>query len=345
MQVINTSQPEIHELRSAIIIFLLGTPVTVLVLSYLYLAVEYQTLFLFNLKVHESGKYTLLQTMFYFDHFAREIPIGALNALSISISFYILSPLAGISRHSFRKFFIPAAYSLLFFLLIVVAAAIHKNGFGSFLLDLLQFRTRDDLVSYGSHWHSHLLDMFFVMLFSLALSFIYRGITGTPNRTIDRRGLHLLFVWGALFIACTVIFVPTIKPLSDTRFLAHQFREIATHSVTTVPLAYAFLILLERSLSGNAISIRRDRQLIKRGMLFIIAASAIPLFIAGSLVGRDIIAEAQKKTSYLNLLAAHYFEHMLDYFFVSTLSMAFYVSFLFKSNKTPGMPRKTPDSA
>ncbi len=321
------------EKRSAIGIIFLVVPLVVLSISYLYLSLEYQTLSLFSVKLHESGKYTLLQTILYFDHFVREIPTGIVYAFSVSVSFYLLSPLTGVSLHSIRRIFIPVAFSMLFFLFIVVSGAIYKAGFESFLLDLFQFRTRDDLVSYGSHWHSHLLDMSFVLLYSLALSFMYRGITGTPGRRINLRGMRLLLIWAAIFIACTMIFIPTIKFLADTRYLAHQLREIATHSMTTVPLAYGGLVLFEGSLLKNAGSGRTNTQLIRIGALLMMAALVIPLFIAVSLMGRDIIAEAQKKASYWNLLASHYFEHTLDYFFVSALSIIFYISFLFKPKK------------
>jgi hypothetical protein len=299
-------------------------PLFILFISYSYLAYELDTPFLFYAHIHESGRYTLLETIFYFDHFIREILVSVLTAFIVAISFYLFSPLP---LRDFRRMMSITKYTipcLLFFLIVVIAGALLKNGFHSFLLDLLQFRTRDNLVSYGSHWHSHLLHIQFIFFTSLAVSFMYRGITHTKSTIMNKGGITFLIIWQAVIILLTLTFIPDIKPFTDTRYLAHQFREIITHISVTMPLAFAFLIAIEYKSPASQVS-HNVSAFKKIGFLLFIGCLAIPLYILIQLSGRNIMAEAQTKTNYFNLLASHYFEHSLDYVFVPLLTATIFI--------------------
>lgn len=303
-------------------------PVIVIFISYIYLSLEYKSLFIFSSKVHESGKYTLVQSMMYFDHFTREIPVSVMNALSVSVSFYLFAPVHGVSLSFPKKVFYITLIFLVSFLFFVVSGAVYKNGFQSFFLDLLQFRTRDEEIAYGSHWHSHFLDMMFIFAASLSISFFYRIIAQSYSNSINLLGFRLLGIWSGVFILLTLIFIPSIKSFSDTRYLAHQFREIITHSTVTIPLSFAILIYLEKKLSAGFETKTTNVKYKYVGFIMSGCALLIPFFIVLSLAGRNILAEAQKKTGYWNLLASHYFEHSLDYIFVPTLTMFLYVMFI-----------------
>jgi hypothetical protein len=305
----------------------------VLLLSYGYLSFEYKTLFLFTVKVHESGKYTLLQTILYFDHFVREIPVAAMNALSVSLSFYLFTPLAGISSSLQRRSFQITFLLVLFFLIIVSSGAINKTGFQGFILDLFQFRTRDDEIVYGSHWHSHFFDMIFVFLASLSVAFLIRLITGICNIKMNSYGRYLLVLWPAVFVLLTFIFQPDLKPFQDTRYIAHQFREIVTHSTVTIPLAFAGMVSLEKKFLPESFSLKRCKKYNTAGLMLLLLTLMIPLFMVIRLSGRDILAAAQKKASYLNLLTSHYFEHSLDYFFVPALSIFIFLGIVLISQR------------
>ena len=307
-------------------------PMFILFISYSYLAYELGTPFLFHAHIHESGTYTLLETVFYFDHFIREIPISVLTACMVAISFYLFSPLPehDVRRMlGIRKFTVPF---LLFFLIVVIAGALLKNGFYSFFLDLFQYRTRDNMVSYGSHWHYHLLHIEFVFLVSLAVSFVYRGLTHMCSTRMNRSGGTFLVIVQTCIILFTLIFIPDIKPLTDTRYLAHQFREIVTHLSVTIPLAFAFLIMIEHKSYPDPYVSPGASAFIKISVLLFIGAVVIPLYILIQLSGRNIMAEAQTKSNYFNLLASHYFEHSLDYVFVSLLAVTIFI-FLIQSSK------------
>lgn len=307
-------------------------PLFILFISYSYLAYEQGTPFFFNAHIHESGTYTLLETVFYFDHFIREIPVSVLTACVVAISFYLFSPLPlhdCCRMVSVRKFTVPF---LFFFLIVVIAGALLKNGFYSFFLDLFQYRTRDNVVSYGSHWHYHLLHIEFIFLASLAVSFVYRGLTHMYSTTMNKSGITFLVIVQTCIILFTLIFIPDIKPFTDTRYLAHQFREIVTHASVTMPLAFAFLIVFEHKSCPASYVSPGASAFNKIGVLLFIVALVIPLYILIQLSGRNIMAEAQTKSNYFNLLASHYFEHSLDYVFVSLLTVMIF-SFLIHISK------------
>lgn len=303
-------------------------PLFILFISYSYLAYELGTPFFFNAHIHESGTYTWLETVFYFDHFVREIPVSVLTAGMVAISFYLFSPLPLHDCRrmvSIRKFTVPF---LLLFLIVVIAGALLKNGFYSFFLDFFQYRTRDNLVSYGSHWHYHLLHIEFIFLASLAVSFIYRGLTHMYSPTMNKSGITFLVVVQTCMILFTLIFIPDIKPFTDTRYLAHQFREIVTHASVTMPFAFAFLMACEHQ-SCLASYVSPDASAFNKiGVLLFFVAMVIPLYILIQLSGRNIMAEAQTKSNYFNLMASHYFEHSLDYVFVTVLTVTIFIFLL-----------------
>ncbi|MEW6107768.1 MAG: hypothetical protein AB1632_01165 [Nitrospirota bacterium] len=311
----------------------LSIPVLILSLSYIFLAVEHNNLNLLFTKVHESGRYTLIETILYFDHFSREILICVITALAFAISFYIHVPLDNINTSSVRKAMNMSLSFLLIFLSLTISGAIYKKGMQGFFLDLLQFRTRDDVLAYGSHWHYHLLHLFFMAGAAMGLSFIYRDKSGISKAEMNRFAPLLIFIWAAAVCLFTLIFIPNLKPFTDTRYLAHEFREIVTHTTVSMPFAFACLIYLERKYTIRPSRHKITGSGIRTGMLYILGVSLIPLFIISRLIGRDIMSEAQKKNSFLDLFASHYFEHTLDYIFLTLLSIFFYTSFVYISIK------------
>lgn len=314
--------------------FFLIFPILVLTFSYFYLCLEYSKLNLLFEIIHENKKYTLVETIFYFDHFVREIVICVMMALSIAVAFYMFSPLKGnINLHLVEKIFKFSLFLALFLILGSVIGATVNSGIKSTLLNLFQFKTTDTLISYGSHWNFHLLHVVFVQLVTLSLSFFYRGYTGLSCGKANKNSFLYSGIWILLFLLFTIIFTPSLKPFSDTRYLAHQFREIVTHLTVTIPVAFASLIFVESKLTQHSFSGNYSIGLIKKAVSYLFYTSMIPIFILIQLQGRDIMSAAQKKSSYLDLLAAHYFEHMIDYFFVAFLSVALYMLFVKCFNK------------
>ena len=152
------------------------------------------------------------------------------------------------------------------------------------------------------------------------------------NPTMNKSGITFLVVVQTCIILFTLIFIPDIKPFTDTRYLAHQFREIVTHASVTMPFAFAFLMACEHQSCPASYVSPGASAFNKIGVLLFFVALVIPLYILIQLSGRNIMAEAQTKSNYFNLLASHYFEHSLDYVFVSFLTVMVF-SFLIYISK------------
>ncbi|HUF71081.1 MAG TPA: glycosyltransferase family 87 protein [Longimicrobiales bacterium] len=69
--------------RRAWIALCLTVPLGVLIGAYVWLVIDHGETWLWNVVVHESGRYTLGQTMLYFRHFLREIPTVVAMALFV----------------------------------------------------------------------------------------------------------------------------------------------------------------------------------------------------------------------------------------------------------------------
>ena len=74
--------------RSTIGIICFAIPVLLLIGAYLHMAVRYEKIWLFNTIVHERGKYTLIEVIFYFRHFLWELPMKTVYAFMLVGIFY-----------------------------------------------------------------------------------------------------------------------------------------------------------------------------------------------------------------------------------------------------------------
>jgi hypothetical protein len=92
-----------------------------------------------------------------------------------------------------------------------------------------------------------------------------------------------------------------------------------------MPLAFASLIAVEYKFFPASHVSPGVSAFNRTGILLFIGALVIPLYILIRLSGRNIMAEAQTKSNYFNLLASHYFEHSLDYIFVPLLTVTIFM--------------------
>lgn len=263
---------------------LVTVPIAVLGVSFVALLGEYGIPGLWVEPIHEDGEHTMLGTILYFDHFVRELPICLFMAASVVVAF-------GAGRGSQR-----AAQGAAALVAVALAAAWWRNGMYGVWLDLGQWRARADIVDWGAHWRSHLLHLPFFHGCALLLGG-WLGASPQPQRG-----------WWLAWIAVTLAFMPAVDVFTDTRLLAHQAREMATHAWLTLPLAVG--------LSGFR---RRQSRLSIGGALLILLPAA---YVLAVLAGRDVLAAAQKQASAIELLSSHHFEHSLDYVFVALLVSA-----------------------
>jgi len=70
----------------------LAVPALVWTISYVLLAREFGRWNLLKVKIHESGHYTLAETLFYYSHFLRELPIDTLLACAVLWTYSVAGP-------------------------------------------------------------------------------------------------------------------------------------------------------------------------------------------------------------------------------------------------------------
>lgn len=306
---------------------LLGCPALVLVASYTLLALRHHAWNLFPVIIHEEGRYTLTETLLYFRHFVRELPVNTLIATALGILACLHSPL---TFHSLDK---PgllsktrrcAGLAALFLALVVIALTWLQLGFRETGIELAQYRTRDELSEFGSHWRYHLLHIADSVLFCFGLLLMIRGLTGAGS--LNYRAVRWISAWAVFFLVLTYFFGSPLRALTDPLYLAHQAREIETHRLLTLCPALGCILLLDQILGGSSMRILPCSRMILQGIFWIALATLIPLWIFWSLRQLDIPSLAHRKTDLWQLAAAHHFEHMLDYFYVALLSAWVYLT-------------------
>ena len=258
-------------------------PLLVWMISYLYLAIYYKKWNLLNVKIHETGRYSLLGTIFYFNHFLREIIIDTFFVLSIFFTLSVLRP-------SFSpKSAINPMPVLASFMAIVFIGSIWKVGFKNTLLDFFQFRELDRVVSYGSHWQMHFLSSLALMLmFVLPASF---------NGAQISQPIVLTFL---LFLLLSRVFKTGAKAVTHPRWLMHGGREIITFFFLALIPAYLLTV---------------DLQEIKPTFTTVFltgSLAAILIYYVRTFLKVDLKEVGESNYGIAYLLASHFFEHVLD---------------------------------
>ena len=269
-------------------------PLAVLSAAFVILCVHHSTVWPWNVVVHEDGRRTLLDTIFYFDHAAGELPLDLL--LSGAVAGAILC-----------AFPAPAARPLGILVAICVALdAIIIAGARTTVSYLFQFHTRDnEPMVYGSHWHYHFLSQAALMLLPLVL------VSIKYNRV-------LVTAW-AVFAALTIVFGISSDSFIDPRYLGHQARELFTHTLVTIPLA-AYLTWRTHSCVPRSHSCERLELNWKPALAFL----AISIYLAAGVLVTGARHQAQS-ADWTAVICAHFFEHSFSYLIVPTHAQLFYL--------------------
>ena len=318
---------------------LFGVPLAALGASYAYLAILHGTLNLLPVVVHESGDYTLLQTILYVRHFMREAIVCVTTSLACAAAFWLYLPEAtlGLQENARRRWALICYGVASCVFTASFMASLVQQGLAGTLLDLFQYRTRDTFSEFGSHWQYHLLHVVFIAAATVFLAGFLRFLeegreTGRGAIIAGRSGplvASLIFI-----VLLTLTFDPSTRPFSNALFLAHAGREIATHSVLSVPLLFGVLLVLEQATvtrifgepaSANAVATARGLAALFGSAL---VACATAGYILIQLASENVLGYAQKQSSYWDLLASHSFEHSLDYVFMAFLTAAIFLSLL-----------------
>lgn len=305
---------------------LLLLPGAVYLASYANLALYHGRAWLWSTPVHESGRYTLLETTFYASHFLGHVPVLLTVVLLAAGSWRSMSPPSPPPAGRGRALTV-AGLGLL--VAGSLALAILHFGLDDTLAFILQRRQRPDDVVDGGSWNLHLPSTLLQFALIPVVVWLARQVFARPVAW-SRRGLPLLAA--AVAVAVGMTWLVNRDPLaavsgvwSDPRYLAHSVRELVTFPLTYYPLALALLLAGEaptrrerRAVSGTDLLIGALAALFAAGFLFQVAVSLRhdigalaqqPAFAAGGRLGIPY------------LLASHFFEHVLDSLFFSLLTL------------------------
>lgn len=322
-----------------------GIPLLTWLGAYAQMALKYDTWWLFPVVVHENGELTLWQTILYFNHFMRELPIEVLYVLFGTGVFLAYGPPArvGLPANRRRNLLIGFTVGLILFTAWSVWGSIQTVGAHETLLDIGQARNRHELEwARGPHWRNHLLSFISGCGLFLLAVWIYRRVwDGGWIRRLPV-GVKLTAAGIAGYILVTLAFGINADPFTNMQYLGHQMREIAGKRLTlSTFVLLGTLIFWERRLrrsasddgalpGGTAGSERRRLGLAPAfigGIVFLVPA----LYLAGRiLLGGDIGAEIAESAEgrewgMVDVFAFHFFEHCLDLVFTILLASVVYL--------------------
>jgi hypothetical protein len=242
-------------------------------------------------------------------HFLREVPVDIAMALSLAAAIRLAAPQPVPQP---RLPYIGIAVAMVSAASVLSAA---EEGWLEALRDLLQYRTRDDDTRYGSHWRFHLLSTIWFCATAPVLASLTRNRFGMPVAAGPAfRFLAMAWGWVA---ALTVIFGVGAEPFTSDRYIGHQAREILTHGLLTLPCVFAIGVLAAGPLRSRA-EVAGPGWQVATGVLVL----GIPVFLVTAFGGSALEGSAQLNSGMSGLVAAHVFEHLLDYLFVLVVAMA-----------------------
>ena len=289
---------------------LLVAPLALVALAYAWLAVAHGTPWLWNVVVHEGGHYTLGTTILFMRHFLREIPVDVAMALVLAAAIRTVTPAPIPVR---RTWFVGIAIVLMGAAFAVSAA---QEGWWEALRDLLQYRTRDDDTRYGSHWRFHFLSTIWFAAAAPLLAGLTLGRPGPVRANPESRRL-LMAAWGWVALL-TLAFGIGVEPFTSARYIGHQAREILTHGLITLPLVFAVCVLVGKLQSPQEASGGHPAVQVSTWL----AVVAIPVFLVIAFSGASLEGSAQLESGLSGVVAAHVFEHTLDYSLVMAITIA-----------------------
>lgn len=299
-----------------------GCPVLLVATSYAQLAWQHRSWNLLSTVVHESGRYTLLETVFYFRHFTREIIPSVFVALGIAIAFQLLPASRGVAETS--PGWAPRLGQRLGVMVVLYLAAtqmisIFQEGVAEWLVDLSQGRTSDENAGFGTHWQYHFLHLLDALFFAFACLLVLRALNGWHGLRPRKPWFGPLAIWAGLFLLGCIVFGPVSKSWTEPLFMGHQLREIATHRLLSIPLGLGTVLLLEKRIEAVA-SAPINRRLFIRGIAWMAIGTLLPLWLYWQLRLVDIGTLVKGSASTLERFTSHTFEHFLDTGFICLLA-------------------------
>jgi hypothetical protein len=301
---------------------LAGIPAATLLGAYGWLALDHGTPAVFAVVVHENGRLTLAETIFYWRHALREVPLAGAYAVAS------LAAVAAYGPHRTRapslRWRATALGGAVLVVVVAWTATARTLGTGVAWQELHQTHLDDGAaLQAGVHWRFHLLATVAYAAAAVVLAAgLCRGFDGgwrAPSRATRACATGALAL---VVLVPTGIWGLTAEPFADPRYLGHQAREVGTHLLVTLPLSFAALAAVGGWRAGPGAAGVQPRPVRDVTVAAVAAAVAVAYLGLGSVLA-DAARAARPGARLSSLVGAHYYEHALDYVLVTLLAIAF----------------------
>jgi hypothetical protein len=287
-----------------------------------------------NLVVHEDGQRTLLLTILYFEHAAREMPLDILLGVAIGGSVFFAFPRidhAGAPRRARNGSVLAWTTGLV--IVVILAGTAIGGGIPLVLDNVLQNHTRPGAaLAWGSHWRYHLLERIALMLIAIGFAGLLRLLGNVAHEERGRAGLVAAWCSVGVYLAFTVLFSSgalVFEPFFNAQYLGHQARELLTHALVTFPIGWGVCMLRVRDSARSGWPANPLSRHAPASATIVVAMSAGTLgILAGGYVCiaalmADAVSHGQTPDLAM-LIFPHFFEHSFTYVLVPLVAAVTY---------------------
>jgi hypothetical protein len=182
--------------------------------------------------------------------------------------------------------------------------------------NILQYPTRPgEPLVWGGHWRYHFLSHVTLMLSSFGLAAPVLLLTGRSRGY--RTGLNVFAGAASAFALLALVFIPGSDSFRDAVFIGHQAREVATHAIVTVPMAWSLCLHLGRDTWGERVP---GTSSIGVSLAAAAAGAIVGIYLLIAALATSAASQGQSE-SIAVLIFPHFFEHTFSYV-VTTLCAA-----------------------
>ncbi len=318
--------------EAGLVAILLGLPMLYLAVSYGYLVRWHRKAWLLRTIIHENGRLTLLGSVFYFDHFVACVPMVTVFALctagGVAVTAQVPAHVDVAGARLAALLLLGAAT-----MLIVAAfiAAVLTVGWQRTIDYTLQRIERDGVLSKGGNWNQLQLSNVPIAVGTIGaastLRWLGAEVGASGDASLFGSGIACIAAGIALLVGLGVLCWCSWEAFRNPRWLAHSMREVATFPLTGIPIALASIVLTVHALFGVGTWSVQPSWL---ALLLVGVAGGIVALEFAAVRDVDVLAIAQKP-SFANegmsipyLLAAHVFEHLLDFVLLALMAAGLY---------------------
>ncbi len=320
---------------NTIILILFALPVAYLLTSYIYLVTWHKKWWLFPVLTHEDGRHTMWGSISYWPHFLACLPTALFTSLCLAGAVLMETHFNVKPAHQLLMPGVILLASGFIFTLLVTWGSINQVGLKETIHYALQKFERDNVSSWGGCWNQFVPSNIVIGAGSIAIGLVAGKsiLCSNANSTFLQDTLSFKNYWLLLFAIVWFLWLCFVfrtgrRSFTETRWLAHSVREIATYPFTAVPAGLGAIIF-----SVNYQNFVCNWSLIISPLPVVLFSLAF-LFFAWQLIAlrnKDVLAISQKPQfapqglSVPYLLAAHVFEHVTDIIFIAITTPGFYL--------------------